>query len=351
MVSQAAVPRPLERPRLRRRTEHRLVAGVAGGIADSLNAPVAFVRVMLALAWAWAGWLLLAYAAAALLLPAVERNRPDWDNLVAAGRVGVLWGVTWLVLPDTIHLDGELEGSAGLWVAYGGVLLAGAAAFLSADYRRGRPRPPAEARATVLAALPLAACAALLAAGLLLAPDVRWERYLPVGVAVGGAALLVAPGRHELAAPALLALGLAALAAASGARLEGGVGDARVTPAASAAEPIVARRAVGDLTVDLRELRASPGPISVVASVGVGDLLVAAPRNARVTVEGRVGLGSVEGYGRDFSIVQGLGVRATPTLRDYAERVPPGPQVRVIADVGIGSVQVEFGPGAFGVER
>jgi phage shock protein PspC (stress-responsive transcriptional regulator) len=351
MVSQAAVPRPLERPRLRRRTEHRLVAGVAGGIADSLNAPVAFVRVMLALAWAWAPWLLWAYAAAALLLPAAERNRPDWDNLLAAGRVGVLWGVTWLALPDTIHLDEELEGSAGLWLAYGGVLLAGAVALLSADYRRGRPRSPAEARSAVLAAAPVAACAVLLAAGLLLAPDVRWERYLPAVVAVGGVAMLVAPRRRELAGPALLALGVTALVAAAGARLEGGLGDARVTPAATAGEPVVARRAVGDLTVDLRGLRGGPDPVTVVASVGVGDLRVAAPRNARVTVDGRVGLGSVEGYGRDFALTQGLDVRATPTFRGYAERVAPGLPVRVIADVGIGSVQVEFGPGAFGMER
>jgi phage shock protein PspC (stress-responsive transcriptional regulator) len=37
------------RVRLRRRTEHRLVSGVAGGIADRLNAPVGFVRVFVVL--------------------------------------------------------------------------------------------------------------------------------------------------------------------------------------------------------------------------------------------------------------------------------------------------------------
>jgi phage shock protein PspC (stress-responsive transcriptional regulator) len=77
MVSEASIPRRLERPRLRRRAEHRLAAGVAGGIADSLNAPVAFVRVVLGFAIAWVPWTAWAYAAAALVLPAGGRSRPS----------------------------------------------------------------------------------------------------------------------------------------------------------------------------------------------------------------------------------------------------------------------------------
>jgi phage shock protein PspC (stress-responsive transcriptional regulator) len=342
MVSQATVSRRLERPRLRRRTEHRLVAGVAGGIADSLNAPVAFVRVIVALAAIVAPWTVWGYAGAALLLPAADRNRPDWDNLIAAGRLTLLW-LPGLLLPGELFINEPFEGSPGLYTALYGLLAAGAVALLSADYRRGRPRSPGEARSTVLAALPVAACAVLLCAGMLLAHDVRWERYVPLAVAVGGAAMLAAPRRRELAVPAMLALGVAAVTLASGARLEGGLGDARMTPAGAAGEPVVARRAVGDLTVDLRRLRNSAEPVSLVASVGIGDLSVAVPNNARVRVEARVGLGSFEGFGPDASRVQGFDTRVVRTYRRFRRDRPAGVPVRVVADVGVGNIEVRAG--------
>jgi len=347
MVSQAAVARPLERPRPRRRAEHRLVAGVAGGVADSLNAPVAFVRVLLGFALVWAPWLTWGYAAAALIWPAAGRSRPDWDNLVAAGRLGLLLGVPWLVLPGELFVNDPLEGSPGLWIALVALLGAGAVALLTADYRRGRPRTPVEARATVLAALPVAGCAALLCAGMLLADGVRGERYLPLAALAGGAALLAAPRRRELVAPAVLAVAAAALVAGSGARLEGGLGDEVVTPAGSADEPVVARRAVGDLAVDLRRLGASGEPISLTASVGIGDLRVAVPADARVTVDMRAGLGSVEGTGPGYDRVQGFDARVRGALPRFRPR-RPGPRVRVVADVGVGNIVIRAGRDALG---
>src|SRR5688572_18210911 len=74
--------RVVTRSPLRRRTEHRLAAGVAGGVADRLNASAAFVRVILFFAIAWAPWGLEAYAAAALLIPPRGSDRPDWDNVI-----------------------------------------------------------------------------------------------------------------------------------------------------------------------------------------------------------------------------------------------------------------------------
>jgi phage shock protein PspC (stress-responsive transcriptional regulator) len=335
MVSEAAVPLRLERGRLRRRTEHRLVAGVAGGIADRLNAPVAFIRFFVFIASLWAPWTLVLYAAAALLMPAADRDRPDWDNLVAAGRLGLVFGVPWVALPQ-VFINEPVSGSPGWFIAVYGLIGTGAVLMFSADYRRGRPRSREEARATVLAALPVAACAALVAAGIVLVPGVRWERVVPL-VAVVGAGALLARGRREHVAPMMLALAAAAVVMASGARLEGGVGDVRVAPQEAPAAPIVVRRAVGDVEVDLTRLRRSATPIDVEVSVGKGDVGITAPRGARVDVEARVGSGEIEvwhvpGDGR----IQGLD--------QHLDAVKPGrpgrTRVRVIASVGTGGLAV-----------
>jgi phage shock protein PspC (stress-responsive transcriptional regulator) len=338
MVSQAAIPRPFARPRLRRRTESRLVAGVAGGVADRLNAPVAFIRFFIALAALWAPWTIAAYAGAALLIPASGRSRPDWDNLVGAGRLGLLFAAPWLAFPP-LEIGEPLGGPAGWWVASWGLLAVGAALMLSADYRRGRGRSREEARSTVLGAIPVAGFAALIAAAILLFPDVRWERLVPLGAIAGGTALLLA-GRREYMGPALLALAAAAVIVSSGARLDGGVGDMRIAPRDPSAEPVVVRRAVGDVTIDLGAVRRGAGPVEVEASVGIGDLDIRLPAGTRVELDAEVGRGSIDQWTltRD-STLQGFDRRLVRAGRVFGGR-PRGASVRIVASVGIGTVNL-----------
>jgi phage shock protein PspC (stress-responsive transcriptional regulator) len=336
MVSVAAIPARLDRARLRRRTEHRLVAGVAGGIADSLNAPVGFIRFFLVLASFWSPWVIAAYAAAALLLPARERNRPDWDNLVGAGRLGLVFGAPWLATPGSISVNEAMGGSPGWYVASWGLLAVGAAVMFSADYRRGRGRTRKEARAIVLAALPVACCGLLIGAGILLLPDVRWERFVPLAAIAGGVALLVGR-RREFVAPALLALAAALAVVASGARLDGGAGDLRVAPDDPGGERIVVRRAAGDVEVDLRGVRTSSAPVEVEASVGVGTLEVTVPRWAYVEVDAGVGRGEIYAVDR----------RGGSWQQGFDQRVvgldpgrPGGARIRVEAEVGSGKIDI-----------
>ena len=339
MVSEAAAPQRVQRARLRRRTEHRLLAGVAGGIADRLNAPVAFVRFFIVLAFAWAPWTLAAYAGAALLIPARERSRPDWDNLVGAGRFGLLFAGPWLAGPS-LSIDEPLGGSVGWWIASWGLLVAGAAVMLSADYVRGRGRARAEARATVLATLPVAGCALVLAGGAVLVPDVRWEHAVPLAAIAGGVALLIR-GRREYVAPALLALAAAVVVVASQARLDGGVGDMRVVPRDPSGAPIVVRRAVGDVDIDLGSLRRNHGPVEIEATVGIGDLRVHLPPGTRVVLDARVGRGSIDAWSltQDDAIIQGFDRRLFTVDRVFGGR-PRRASVRIAADVGIGTVGI-----------
>ena len=337
MVIGAAVPHRVHRARLRRRTEHRLVAGVAGGIADSLNAPVAFIRFFIFLAFTWAPWTLAAYAGAALLMPASARSRPDWDNLVGAGRLGLLFAAPWLALPPLV-VNEHFGGSVGWYVASIGLLAGAAAVMLSADYRRGHGRTPEEARATVLAALPVAGCALVLAAGAVLVPDVRWERAVPLAAIAGGVALLIGR-RREYMAPALLASAAAVVVVASGARLDGGVGDMRVAPRDPSGEPIVVHRAVGDVTVDLSALRRRPGPVVLHATVGIGNLDVDLPPGTRVELDTGVGRGSIEPFVLSQDTRQGFDRRLRAVERVFGGR-PRRAGVRIVADVGLGSIRI-----------
>jgi phage shock protein PspC (stress-responsive transcriptional regulator) len=334
MVSQVAIPARVDRARLRRRTEHRLLAGVAGGIADWLNAPVAFIRCFLVLAAIGSPWTLAAYAGAALLLPARDRNRPDWDNLVGAGRLGLVFAGPWLALPH-VAINEPIGGSAGWAIASYALLGAAAAVMLSADYRRGRPRSREEARATVLASLPVAACALLLVAGMELLPDVRWERFVPVGTIAGGVALFVAR-RREYVAPALLALAFATVVVVSGARLDGGLGDVSLKPADPGGDPIVVRRAAGDVDLDLRRVRNSTTPVVVEASVGLGDLEVTVPRWAHVYVDAGVGRGEIGSLLRE-PWRQGFDQHTA----GFSPGRPGGVRIRVVAEVGTGSIYIE----------
>ena len=338
--------------RLRRRTEQRLIAGVAGGIADRLNASPGFVRAFLAIAATFGSpWVIAAYAAAALLIPPRGSDRPGWDNLIGLTRLGVIFVVP--SLGASIVINEPLRGPAGWWIADYGLLVAGAVALLSADYRRERPRTRDEARAVVLSAAPVAACCAALGAGLLLAPDVRWERYLPIASLAGAAAVIVGTRRSSgsaALAPAMLALGVVGLALAADARLQGGVGDQRLRPAPADGKPVVARRSIGDLSLDLTRVTHGGRDAIVDASVGMGTLKISVPRRTRLELDAGVGKGRIDPYIiNDMDTRQGFDQRVRSTAK------PSGtgsalPTLRLRARVGIGEIEVG-GPGVLVQEK
>jgi phage shock protein PspC (stress-responsive transcriptional regulator) len=335
------------RARLRRRTEQRLVAGVAGGIADRLNAPVAFVRTLVALLTAFVPWALWAYAAAALVIPPRGSDRPDWDNVIGLARLGVILGVPRLTAWSGVNLGEHMGGPAGWWIAYYGILIAGAIALLSADYRRGRPRTPAEARAVVLAGLPVAACFAVLGLGLVFAPDLPWDVFVPMAALVGAATLLLASHRgsaRPFLAPALLAVAIAGLVAGGGLRLEGGVGNRSATPAPAVSGPIVERQAVGELSLNLRNVTRGGRDAQVEASVGVGTLSVTVPQRARVVVEATTAKGSIDPFviPNGHGPVQGFDQRESRTVRPERAKGTL-PTIHLTADVGLGDIDLRGG--------
>jgi phage shock protein PspC (stress-responsive transcriptional regulator) len=335
------------RPALRRRTEHRVLAGVAGGLADWLNAPVVFIRVVLVLAAASSSIPLAVYAGAALLIPARGHNRPSWDNLIGAARVGLIFLFPEAAFGRSIDLPALFDEAPSVWVPVVALQLIGLAVLVSADYVRGWARTDAESRAVVLAAAPVVCFALVLAGAVVLFPDPRWERLVPVGVLLAGAALLGATlkgGARAFVAPAVVAVVLGASITAAGTRLEGGVGDASFTTADATDGSLVVRRAVGDVTVDLRQLDTGR-PVTVVASVGMGDFRLGVPNDVLLSLDAHVGSGGIDAgiVNRKFLDSGGLDASIRAVWPVSSRDAPDAPRIRVIADVGVGEISVDGG--------
>jgi phage shock protein PspC (stress-responsive transcriptional regulator) len=278
--------------------EHRMLGGVAAGVARYLDVDVLFVRIAFAVLAFFGGSGLIVYAAAWLLIPTDEDEQPlaqQWADRRPRRRslivliVGIVLGV--IAISDLFssgpwwpHRDGGVGlvlGAAALVLALGLVADSGGA-------RTARSR-------------------------------LRW---LSITLLLTVVAVLV-----------VAAATVFSIEAASGVPLRGGIGDTQWHPTTAGQLAPNYRLAVGNLTVDLSDVPFRPGTTHVTASVGVGHLLVEVPRGPTVSVVAHSGLGDVQVFGRNnagLSTVQSAG--ADPT----------GSRTRLVvtADAGVGQVQV-----------
>ncbi len=287
--------------RLRRDMAHRMLGGVAAGVARYLDIDVLFVRVAFAVLAFFGGSGALIYVAAWLLIPADDDEEPiarQWAGRRAPGRslvvllVGAVIGV--IALSDLFssgpwwpHRDGGVGlvlGAAALVLALG--LVAG-----SGGNRTARSR-------------------------------LRW---LFITLVLGVVAVVV-----------VVAATVFSIEAASGVPLRGGIGDTQWHPTSAGQLQRDYRLAVGNLTVDLSGVHFRSGTTHVTASVGVGRLVVDVPPGPVVSVVAHSGLGDVQVFGRDnggLSTVQSMqsGGSGSAGTRDH---------VVLDADAGVGQVQV-----------
>ena len=112
-----------------------------------------------------------------------------------------------------------------------------------------------------------------------------------------------------------------------------GVGDETVTPAATAdLEPF--EHGIGKLTVDLRAPGLQLDDETVVASLGIGDLLVLVPADTDVKVDAHAGIGNIEALGGSED---GLDVDL-----ERISGTSGAQEVELELEVGIGSIRVEL---------
>jgi phage shock protein PspC (stress-responsive transcriptional regulator) len=288
--------------RLRRDPEHRLLGGVAAGLARYFEVDVVVIRVV--------------FAALTLL----------------AGFGVALYLLGWVLIPA----DGEDDSAVQRWT---------------------ERRPSTRNLVVIIVALVVAAVAAsdLLSAGPWWPHPVGGIGLVLGGLALGLAlALIAGSGGNRTAASRLrwllLTVTLTAVAvvlvaaatlfsveAASGVPLTGGIGNSQWHPTTARQVAPRYRLAIGNLDVDLSAVSFPPGATThITASVGIGRLVVVVPPGASVSVAAHSGLGDVSLFGRDnagWDAVQ-TAAPAAPAPR----RAPP--HIVLNADTGVGQVEV-----------
>jgi phage shock protein PspC (stress-responsive transcriptional regulator) len=284
--------------RLERSRSDRMVAGVAGGLARYFDIHPAVYRVGFVILTLLGGAGIVIYAAAALVMPdegkedsvatAALRNRRDrpWP-LIGLGLVAIaaatllsratLWphGDAWIVL--------LVAGGAILWIT-----------------RHGGAAPATDASA-------------------LAAEDSRRVRRVLKGLAIAFGTIL-----------ALLLVTAAVFAAVFHVHVGSGVGDRHYVVADTQDLRSAYKLGIGDMSVDLRNVRFRVGETHVSTRVDVGNLSVTVPDNVALRVRGDAQLGQVEVLGR------------TADGRNVDRSVlQAGKRVLVLdAHVGVGKVQV-----------
>lgn len=293
-------PAPPPERHWRRSRTHRVVGGVAGGIAERFDIDVTVVRVIFAvLAVLW-GLGVALYLVLWVVTPS-DDGTADVEERPSGGG-GAIWLVALAaaasLLTVALSLAGDLPSLGGavgvLWLAAGVVVLA-----LALRHRSGR--------ATLSRAL----------GGLVLF-------FLVIAVLIGGA--------------------LSAFLASTGVPLSGGTGARTAEPLALSELASPYRLAFGALTVNLNDL-SFPGDgrnENVTASVGVGKLTVDIPANVVVDLQTRVGIGGV-------SLNTWQGANEYESFSDYPSGVAHAvsarrdPHLTLSVQIGIGQIWIVRG--------
>jgi len=284
--------------RLERSRSDRMVAGVCGGLARYFDIHPVFYRVGFVVLTLLGGAGILIYAAAALVIPdegkedsvatAALRNRRDrpWP-LIGLALVGV--ALATLLSRATLWPHGDA------WIL---LLLAGAAILWITRHSN-----------KVTADDPSA----------LAAEDSRRLRRVLKGLAIAAGTIL-----------ALTLVAAAVFASIFHVHLGRGVGERSYVVAGAQDLHRNYRLGIGDLTVDLGNVRFDKGETQVGTRVDVGNLQVIVPQNVALRVHGDAQLGQVEVLGQTAD-----GRNVDKKLEQAGKRV-----LVLDAHVGVGKVSV-----------
>jgi phage shock protein PspC (stress-responsive transcriptional regulator) len=330
--------------RLTRKTDDKMIAGVASGLGHYFGVdPVVFRIGFVVTAFA-GGAGFLAYLLAWLLIPDAGTNRSQVERVFQGERE--FRGRTWLGIVLLVLGVSLLVGQVGWWdpgLIWGLALIAVGVILFRQDANRPPPTEtspstaqPAAAPTTApttekqIVAAPrpssalgwLTAGAALIAVGLasvLVEVDLvslEVGQFFGIAIAVVGAGLVVGAwwGRARLLIIAGLLLAPVTVAASAvRVPVEGGVGERLYVPRSAAEVRDEYRLGAGEMVIDFTRMDFSGQPLDVEATVVAGRMEVIIPSDVAVDVSGRIGIGELSLFGRrqegteleDDRVVQG----------------------------------------------
>ena len=352
-MTSTTAPTDAAAPRLERSRDGRMLAGVASGIARHVNLDPTLVRIGFAVAVVAGGFGVLAYVAAALLIPEEGADKP----IVHAGSsrsASTVAGVVLLLIGGLMAMDSVFDGHLFGHIFWTVAFLGAGAWLLLREPRENAPvstpppttaetqvtppsRPRGRSGTRLVAGLMLIVAGGLSAVFAATGADLDWQTVAAIAVIAAGATL--AAGAFLGASPWLalppLALGAAvASLAAAGVDLEGPIGERHWAPATTADRPAKYEMAVGELDLDLRGLDVAEGTTVVQAELGMGELHVQVPPDVEVRIDGHAGAGEIR--------LPGGTSEGTDVDREEILAGPSGAPVLVIdAEVGFGQVRVE----------
>jgi phage shock protein PspC (stress-responsive transcriptional regulator) len=298
--------------RLERSRSDRMLAGVCGGLARTFGIHPAFYRVGFVVLTLIGGAGLLIYLAAVLVIPDEGKQDSIAAEILRDARVRP-WPLVGLGVVATAGV--VLLSRVTLWphgdAAWILLLLAGLAILFSARRTTASPPPPAAAPPGP--------------------PEGSETSEAPVAPVErrgwgAGRILLVTLGSLV----ALVLVAIAVFVAIFPVHLSRGVGERTYTPSGIADLQHGYRLGVGNLKLDLRNVRLPIGETRVTARVDVGDLVVVVPSDAAVHAYGRARLGDVNVLGDHDD-----GRNADERIRARGARV-----LDVDARVQVGSVRI-----------
>lgn len=370
-------PRPTDPRRLTRRTDQKILGGVASGLATYFDIdPLIFRLGFVALGLLTFPLGVLVYLIAWAVVPAdTDRGRRPEDGarliwvilavLAAAVVIIPLLAVPWW----SISFNGPFPwyGPLGFDIGFRpgifwALVLIGLGFLLF--QRSERAEPPSPASSTTLPAPVstgstlgrLAVAAGLVVAGLaalldnLGVFDLSTRRLLALLLLVVGAALLVGAWWGTawwlivigiLLVPALLS---ASVVETFGFPAGGLFGDHTWRPASQTEVATPLKLGVGDLLLDLTQLPLSTEATRVAARVGIGDVEAIVPVDADVAVRSRIGVGELDLFGRRLG---GMGLEVT----DHASGQAGAGRLVLDIESGLGDVTVRRAPATASTEE
>ena len=327
--TQPTTPEPEQPPRrLTRSSTDSIIAGVAGGLGRHLNIDPLAIRITFVILSFAGGLGLLAYLICLVFIPVDDPNATPlrWGaaRTLGAGLIAVAALVA--VAPDWFW------GPALPVLVVAGVIVYLLLRVIRDDGAGHLGRLAARAAiGIVLLALAAGAFAAAAAGSALGGGIVIAGLVIACGVGLVGGAFR--GGARWLIAPALvLALPLGAVAATD-LDVRGTWGDHTFHPSSAAELAAGYEMGVGSMKIDLSEVDLPARRTDLELDIGVGEIQLLVPDDVCVTTDAKVGVGVVDaGDGEQGGIDVDVNER-----RAVAAGVP---HLHVIADVGIGAVQV-----------